>query len=227
MARAVNGSPPARLPALILCGPLIAAPNHGLLSEARAGLSHAGLLERCSAEARRLPDLLQTLPGSALNEQTLQGLAALCDWLVHGRSLDSTKLMSNATTMPLTVLLHVGSYLNFLTSSGLDQPHEAVLRSVLSHGVHGFCAGLLSALAISFANSTHSMADMVSHSVRLAACIGAYVDADAERCDASHRVCGLSVRWDPEATTLTHAEGIMQAFDGVSNVQSPCSLCAC
>ncbi|KAI1444132.1 hypothetical protein F5Y02DRAFT_428086 [Annulohypoxylon stygium] len=98
-------------------------------------------------------------------------------------------------TLPITVVIHTIQYLKYLESTEVPGDHSSLLRSVSAGGgIQGFCAGLLSALAVASGTTKEEVAELAATSVNLAFCIGAYVDLDQMKHGDISRSSNLAIR---------------------------------
>ncbi|KAI5917195.1 hypothetical protein F4810DRAFT_718129 [Camillea tinctor] len=105
-------------------------------------------------------------------------------------------------TLPITNIIQIIQYLNYLGYSKMTD-HASILRSVgAGGGIQGFCAGLLSAIAVASGTSEEEVAELAATSVKLAFCIGAYVDLDQLKHGESSRSSNLAIRL--KATMTLH-----------------------
>ncbi|RWA11691.1 hypothetical protein EKO27_g3412 [Xylaria grammica] len=107
----------------------------------------------------------------------------------------------NILIVPITILTHVTLYLSFLEHSEAAN-HNSVLEDVVAMGgVQGLCAGLLSAQAVASAQTVEDVVALSCVSLRLAFCIGAYVDANQFSINGGNdESVTLAVRWNPPET---------------------------
>ncbi|KAI9648598.1 hypothetical protein NHQ30_003235 [Ciborinia camelliae] len=120
---------------------------------------------------------------------------SLAQWLDSGvLSVPAEKIL-NAAVLPFAVVLQVTLYIQHIdnTDSGSDYSHT--LQSLQQYGVQGFCTGLFTTAAIDFSENEEQLALNTSISLRLAMCIGAYIDQTAMYAEPLSTVCALSVRW--------------------------------
>lgn len=143
-----------------------------------------------------LPSLWDSL---TLNDPSLRsslGQAAateLAHWMIQDTCEHLLDEKRNALTMPMTVISHVVQYLEFLKHSDAAVAHPAVLESVIvGGGIQGFCAGLISAFAVASAKCEDEIGMFAANSIRLAFCVGAYIDLDQA---SSSAFTTLAVRW--------------------------------
>ncbi|KAI1294396.1 hypothetical protein F5Y03DRAFT_372919, partial [Xylaria venustula] len=101
----------------------------------------------------------------------------------------------NILVVPLTILNHVVQYMSFLENSGVSE-HNSVLENVAHRGgVQGLCAGMLSAQAVASAVTAEDVIALSCTSLRLAFCIGAYVDVDQVSSSGNAESATMAVRW--------------------------------
>lgn len=104
----------------------------------------------------------------------------------------------NTLITPLTVLLHVVQYLSYVDVAG-ETSHAEVLNHVSSRGgVRGFCTGLLSATAVASSLEEKDIFKWTGNALRLAVCIGAYIDADAYFQTPNNGYSCFVVKWSNE-----------------------------
>lgn len=215
---AQHASARSTLPALILCGPqtpLSVSKDFAYLQKVLSGRSIA---QSIASAVDKLPDVFQRLALHDARLQRLPGtsvLGSLRQWLNTGQLGDQTSPLPNILALPLTVLLQVAQYVWHLDRLGFRTSHEGVLERLREHGVQGFCIGFLTAAAISGSSDDHELAQMTIQSLRLAVCIGAYIDLDLSITDSPPTVGGLSVRWKAGEHSK---EGIAQILELWPNV---------
>lgn len=80
---------------------------------------------------------------------------------------------------PLTVIIHVVQLFNYLLARhGPVHAYDNFLASATPIGAQGFCVGFLTAAAVSCASDEDTLVKLCSNALRLAFCIGAYVDLE-------------------------------------------------
>lgn len=119
--------------------------------------------------------------------------------------------------MPLTVLLQFLQYLEYLDGLGDSDGHTKVLRSAqLGGGIQGFCAGLLNALGVASAGSVTELINYGAISIKLAFCIGAFVDSDQACRGEELASINLAVRWK-SSNSMVDLKRILSAHTEVSS----------
>jgi hypothetical protein len=101
----------------------------------------------------------------------------------------------NVYALPVTIVLQITQYIRYLGGLRLKNPHRSVLKGLGDGGAQGFCVGLLGALTVSSSQTETDVADVAGISLRLAVCIGAYVDKDGEFGDAADSNACVALRW--------------------------------
>jgi hypothetical protein len=123
--------------------------------------------------------------------------------------------MRNIFIVPMTVLLHVVQYLSFIEHSGVAN-HNSVLENVaVKGGVQGLCAGLLSAQTVASATTIEDIVALWCTSLRLAFCIGAYVDINQVGNDGHAESATGFVNWKVPVT-LEDIQNVLQKYQNVS-----------
>ncbi|KAF4591863.1 Polyketide synthase [Ophiocordyceps camponoti-floridani] len=186
----------AEQPSLLVCGPLITNPDEAHLSRLRSLLLHDPVLADLREAVAELPHLWALL---LTREPSLQRVGAgplleiLAEWLTAGTPAAlpfSVSRSGNALLAVLTVLDHILEYIVYLNR---QEGHDRILESVAGGGIQGLCVGLLSAVALACSTDKHDVSRYGAVAVRLALCVGAFVDLD-ESCASEPSVC-LSARW--------------------------------
>lgn len=204
-------------PHLILCGPQ----NNSFSQEQLLNLhhvlaSHHTIYTSLELAVDCVPSLLErvrrTDPTLILGQSTVIN-GPLIQWLSSGRLNERSDTLSNTASLPLTVCLQIAQYLQSLKSKGVSSnDYRHVLQDLQQHGAQGFCAGFLTAAAIAFSENEKQLAENVATSVRLAACIGAYVDDNS----ASGPATVLSARWKQGGSSLSELNSVLNHYPGVS-----------
>lgn len=204
------------IPSLVVFGALGPWPGHDWQMRLQTTLKETQTLKPIADALRELPLLWDSLTCSDTALHASSGKAAatnLAHWITReiGEHL-SLEEERNALMMPMAVISHVIQYLEYLKLREGGAAHSAVLESVTNGGgVQGFCAGLLSALAVASAKSEEDIGVYAASSVRLAFCIGAYIDFDQA---SSFGFTKLAVRW-PATTSRETIEDLLATYQEV------------
>jgi hypothetical protein len=193
----------ARIPSLITFGSLTPLPTQHQVLQLQAEFHQKASLFRPLIEALRDLDSLWNKmmeKDPALN--VIDGTAAVrkLEGLMLGTTIEHTyDERRNIIVVPLTILAHVAQYLSFVEQSGIAD-HNSVLEKVAAGGgIQGLCAGLLSAQALASADTVEDVITLSCTSLRLAFCIGAYVDANQVSNEGDAESATLAVRWKAPA----------------------------
>ncbi|KAI9643621.1 hypothetical protein NHQ30_008243 [Ciborinia camelliae] len=105
--------------------------------------------------------------------------------------------LPNMVCTPLTVIIHVVQFFEYLeTHHGPAQnAYEDFLKSVSPIETQGFCIGFLTATAISCAQDDDHLVRLCSNALRLAFCIGAYVDLDQSDAGLENESTCVMISW--------------------------------
>ena len=176
-----------------------------------------------------LPDIFHQLASKDSGLNQIPGtdlLGLLQSWLVSGQLQAPAEVLPNIISLPLTVLLQTAQFLRHLNDIGQGSSYESLLQRLQQHGVQGFCAGLLTAAAIAFSGNDQELAATAGVSLRLAMCIGAYVDRNSAYADTPDPACAYSVRWR-EGSTRKEVEKVLKEYPRVSTIHrlAMASLC--
>ncbi|GKT79831.1 polyketide synthase [Colletotrichum tofieldiae] len=187
------------------------------LVELRSLLVSNALLSRLLTAVQELPNFwsrlvrfdpeLARVPG----ESCLRGLA---EWLAHAGSFPYHPSELPVTlAFPLNFLFQMTQYGCFIQSMNKNNTQRMILESLEDGGVQGFCVGFLSAITVASSLSEKELVETAIRALRLAVCIGAYVDKDAIY---SRSAC-VSVRGrHTHAETQKKVADILQKFPKVT-----------
>ena len=134
---------------------------------------------------------------------------ALSNWIATGRSCFIANTMSACLALPLLTITQTCQYFQFLHLQGMKH-HDFLEVLQKGGGVHGYCAGLLPALAIAISANELELVENASKAIRIALGIGAYADLGDE--DTSSGPTNLVIRLKYEG----QGEEIIQNYTGVS-----------
>ncbi|OKL59537.1 hypothetical protein UA08_04992 [Talaromyces atroroseus] len=192
------------LPFLIAFGPLAPWPSRNHLQQLRLELRQSHLYEPIITAIYDLALLWQALVEQDSALEALNGSHAADELaaIVTGTAeMPTPEEKRNIITMPMTIVTQIVQYLSYLGQSDGSVDHNAILRNVTGEGgVQGFCAGLLSALAVASGSTEEEVVEMASTAVQLAYCIGAYVDMDQANGGGHTRYSNFAMRWKAPAT---------------------------
>lgn len=210
-------------PALLLCGSQAIQWSEDYLSSLREVLLTESTLQPLVNAIHELPQLWGTLLEADSTLHKVSGkriLERYTRWLDGEPLLDKdSSSHSNMILSPLTVIMHLVEYTSHLHKSNLDHLH--ILDGAKHGGIQGFCTGFLTAITLSISRDAKDIAELGAVAVRLAACIGAYVDLD--QCTTSDYAC-LAVRWPITSDEQTVKE-ILAKHEGVSEDRLSPNFC--
>ena len=207
------------IPSLIAFGALAPWPASDQLDQLRYALYYHNSLKPIIKAIQQLPLLWKAL---STQDQSLHGIAGeaaadqLAQWLNGDVTAQTIDDEGNVTRMPLTTITQIAQYVSYLHQ--YDEPlcHESIIKSTAaSGGIQGFCIGLLSALAIASGKTEDDVGNFAAMSVRLAFCVGAYVDLDRHRNGGDSKASTLAVRWKTP-TTLEDIQRLLSRHPDVS-----------
>lgn len=204
---------------LFLCGPQARLPSPQELGQLRQILlGQKVFCESLTATLKDLPNLLRQL---AAFDSTLKWIPAaasidfLLQWLDSGLLSISVDALLNVTSLPFAVLLQVALFLQHLAKNNAGPNYSQTIKSLQRYGVQGFCTGFLTAAAIDFSGNEEQLAEYAATSLRLAMCIGAYIDHNALYAKPSSPVCALSVRWREGQFSKSQVEDLLAGYKHV------------
>lgn len=206
---------------LFLFGPQARLPSPPELEELRQILlQHRGL---CDYLEQTLKDLSRLLRQLCAFDATLEHAPTassipdqfLAQWLVSGKLTLPIETLPNVVALPYTVLLQIALYLRHInTADGTS--YRSTIQSLGQHGIQGFCTGFLTAAAINFSRNEEQLAEYAAISLRLAMCIGAYIDRNTPYGEKSTSACTLSVRWSEGKFSKSKLESLLASYKHVS-----------
>ena len=188
------------LPSIIVFGSQTTWPSSEYLFQLRAALLLEPRLRSFLIAIRELPRLWQDLIAHDQRLTAVPGqawLAYLVEWVNHGESPSIPGLPPNVLTMPFTIIIHIIQYSVYV--HGLKTNHAEVLKNVQKGGIQGFCTGLLAAIAVACSQDEKDIDVFSVVALKLALCIGAYVDLDGAFANGVNVTTSIAVRWRSEA----------------------------
>lgn len=214
------------IPSLIVCGSQTIPPARETLDQLASYLTQSSNpeLKAVREVILALPALWTTLKATeplfhALSDEPI---ISLRDWLSRHDTgsevgndsysyniphLHIPDTLPNILLAPLTVVIHIAQYSQYLDGLGLDGSDDAHAHirnptAAQTTGVgskfQGLCIGSLSAAALDASPTRTALVQNAAAAVRLAVCIGAYIDAgrltDSRSNSCSEIVCVIA-RW--------------------------------
>lgn len=189
------------LPSTVVCGSQTPVPSSDCLQRIQSNLKDPKLKELAKA-VNDLPQfwshLVEVKP--VLSQVNDEPLKKLKDWASGECFLEIPEGLPNILLAPLTVIIHVVQYLRFVHSLDADDfqedRHRRILQSTERGGFQGLCTGFLSAAALACSGSERDIWCNATVALRLATCVGAYVDLDRLTYDsADHHTCVI-IHWE-------------------------------
>ena len=218
------------LPSLIIFGPQTTWPTSEYLVQLRAVLLLEPRLRTFLLAIKELPDFWQGLVDHDPRLSKLQGLKHFRDlreWIEHGNFSSTSGVPPNILSMPFTVVIQLVQYFHYL-DNGIS--HAQVLESVRLGGAQGFCTGILTAFAVACSKNEEDVNVHGGIALRLAVCIGAYVDLDGCSANGTCESSSLAVRWKSAAghdrvlEVLRNYPDVRTPRDGTLKPGSPAKL---
>ena len=207
------------LPSLIAFGAIAPWPASDRLDQLRNALQHQSSLKPIVKAVQELPLLWKALSSQNPSLHSIAGEAAadqLAHWITGAVTAQNVDDKGNVTRMPLTTIAQIVQYISYLRQCDDPLDHESILKSVAAGGgIQGFCIGLLSALAVASGRTEDDVGNYAAVSVRLAFCVGAYVDLDRHRNGGDSKASTLAVRWKAPKT-LEDIQGLLSRHQDVS-----------
>ncbi|KAK4221363.1 hypothetical protein QBC38DRAFT_522639 [Podospora fimiseda] len=145
-----------------------------------------------------------------------ESLTKLSKWVQNGGEFPSSDVKANLFALPCTVIFHVCQYTLYLSSldNTKDPPHRSILENVKAGGgggIQGFCVGFLSALVVATSQTEAEIGVVAATALKLAVCVGAYVDRDLE----AGRYSTVAIRWRKNsAQDKAELEKVIESYPG-------------
>lgn len=207
------------LPSLIAFGALAPLPPSDRLDQLRNALQREDSLKPIVKAIQELPLLWKDLSNQDTILHSIAGAAAadrLAQWISGAGTTQIVDDKGNVTKMPLTTIAQIVQYITYLHQCDAPLGHQSILESVaVGGGVQGFCIGLLSALAVASGKTEDDVGHFAAISVRLAFCVGAYVDLDQHRNGSGSKASNLATRWKAP-TTMEDIQRLLSRHPDVS-----------
>ena len=205
------------LPSLIVLGSQTEWPSTQFLAQLRESLLSDSRLRTFLTAIRELPHLWERLVKSSPSLKQVPGLEAinsLLQWIDHGKFSRISDLPPNVLSTPLTIIIHIVHYFEFLKADGRATTHANIIKNVKAAGIQGFCTGFLSAVALACSQNEEDVSTLGAVALRLAFCIGAFVDLDGAFADPPNETHLIAVRWKSDDSKNT-VLNILQDFPNV------------
>ncbi|KAI0862679.1 BcPKS19, polyketide synthase [Xylaria cubensis] len=215
------------LPSLLVFGPQNGFPSEEILEDLRQELVNNPRLSVLAKAVDELPHLWHTITGFDKSLIELPGadyLARLRQWVKEGGSLPHGQgHPPNLYALAVTVLLQISQYARYLRHLG-NESHNRLLESVRAAGIQGFCVGFISAIVIASSKCEADIGPAAAVGLRLAVCVGAYVDLDAIGSRDTARASCVAIRWrDGSTVGKNDIDAIIRSYPdikGLSDVSS-------
>lgn len=201
---------------LLLCGPQARLPSEHHSELRQCLLRRTSLCAALSSAARAVPALLRLLAAfdASLLRVPVASVDFLLQWVEHGSFSQPVDTLPNVVALPFAVLLQISLFLQHLDTDD-DSNYSRTVQSLQQYGVQGFCTGFLTATAIAFSENEEQLAEYTVTSLRLAVCIGAYIDQNAPYAEPANPACTLSVRWPEGEFSTSQVEGLLAGYPHV------------
>ncbi|GAW22253.1 hypothetical protein ANO14919_117890 [Xylariales sp. No.14919] len=204
------------LPSLLVFGPQNGFPSEGVLEGLRQELINNPQLSSLTNAVAELPQLWNSLIDFDKELLQLPGddsLRQLGRWVKDGGCFPyRQRKPPNLYALAFTVLLQISQYMRYLRHFGSDS-HPQLLESAGSAGVQGFCVGFISAVVVASSKTQADIGSAAAVGLRLAVCVGAYVDLDAIRTRDTGGASCVAIRWrEREAVEKADIDAILQAY---------------
>ena len=185
-------------PTLMLFGSQASLPSAEILADLRQVLIGNPKLDSLRKAIRDLPRTWQVLTEMDPDLSSLPGNEHLNDlnyWIEDGRFTYPLINLPSLYALPINVLIQIALYVRYFHIGDGAEQQLRVLEGLNSGGIQGLCVGFLTASAIACSDSEEEIAKFGAVALRLAVCIGAYVDRDGAFADQPTRIACMAVSW--------------------------------
>ena len=169
-----------------------------VLAELRQVLVENPRLAGLREAIKGLPTIWQGLTESDPMLKDLPGAKHLSDlqrWIEEGVFSFSSYSLPKMFALPVTVLLQIAQYVRYLHQLRGGEEQSQVLKGLKNGGIQGFCIGFLTAITIACSETEEDIAALGAINLRLAFCVGAYVDHDGSFAKPPNETACIAVRW--------------------------------
>lgn len=157
--------------------------------------------------------ILKTVPGAKY-------LSDIERWVEDGVFTYPVDSLPNVYALPVTVLLQIAMYVRYLRQIRGGEEHRRVLEGLEIGGIQGFCVGFLTATAIACSGTEEDIAAVGAISLRMAVCVGAYVDHDGCFAQPPDRTACIAVRGKGGELEKEDIATLIHSYPGVSKLLS-------
>ncbi|KAL8721637.1 MAG: hypothetical protein Q9225_001726 [Loekoesia sp. 1 TL-2023] len=152
------------------------------------------------------------------SNQGLLSAEALAQWINTSNSSTIANAMSGSLTLPLLTVIQICQYFQYLENQGIE--HQQLLQSLCKGGIHGYCGGLLPAVAVAASTNENELIQNASKALRLALAIGTYGDLGDEDLHGGPTNMVIRVKYPGQG------EEIIAKFPGVRTTWVPAYISA-
>lgn len=124
----------------------------------------------------------------------LESINAIHQWIENGKLPHAAETSPNVLLSPLTIIFQIVAYFEFLNSKENRTTHASVLKSTDSGGIQGFCSGFLVIAALASSENEEEINLTGAVTLRLALCVGAFVDFAGSFANPPNEIACLTVR---------------------------------
>ena len=206
-------------PSLLVFGPQTSLPSVEVFARLRQVLIEYPRLAGLREAVQSLPEIWQKLTQLDPDLKTLPADKHLSDlqrWIEDGVFSYHLDNLPNLYVLPVTVLLQIALYVRYLHQLPYEEAQSRVLEALKSGGIQGFCIGFLTAVAIACAENEEDIATLGAISLRLAICIGAYVDREECFAQPPNKMVCIAVRYRDIDLGEVEVATVIQAYPHVS-----------
>ncbi|CAD6593414.1 MAG: hypothetical protein ASARMPRED_007502 [Alectoria sarmentosa] len=183
------------LPSLIAFGALAPWPASDRLDQLRNALQQQNSSRPIVKAIQELPSLWKALSNQDPSLHSIAGEAAadqFAQWINGTGTAQIVDDKGNVARMPLTTIAHIAQYISYLRQCGKPIDHESIIK-------------------MASGKTEDDVGNFAAFSVRLAFCVGAYVDLDQHRNGGDSKASTLAVRWKAP-TTLEDIQRLLSRY---------------
>ena len=208
-------------PSLLVFGPQTELPSQDVIHQLRQELIQTPQLSCLVDAIKNITDFWKVLVDFDPSLDHGSGAKSLNDlqqWIVEGGALPNHKV--NSYLLAVTVILQITQYVRYLNQLNVTKPHSFLLKDIQVGGIQGFCVGFLGATAVATSGNEVEIAATAAVALRLAVCIGAYVDRNQLGRQSMKLGC-VAIRWKEDEVSEKEIVDLIHTYPEVNFLDFP------
>lgn len=204
---------------MVVFGPQTGFPSVELLAELRRILVDNPRLAGLREAVKGLPEIWQKLTEVDPDVKSLPAAKYLSDlqrWMADGIFPYPLDTRPNLYALPITFLLQIAQYIRYVRQICGGEERPSILEGLKDGGIQGFCIGFLTAVVIACSKDEEGIAYLGAIGLRLAFCVGVYVDRDGCFAQPPNRTACIAVRCRDGKSGVEEASTVIESYPDVS-----------